>query len=209
VTVTVTPALAASAGYLDFESTGSQSEIASQGKGEVVKDLKATMVRVSAFSFGSGRDGVVPKGESIDSATGGAGAGKLTIGSQTSGAGAGKIASTGASLDVTVAPEGADKIFTLALGGKPIPNVRLIIYKDDVKDGGKIPVYSALMRNVRVVSADWTGSKTDKATTRVTLDYMSIELQKNTNADSPTPTAIIGGWNRISNTSDISTSIIN
>ncbi len=93
---TIAPALAATQAYLDFESTGSQSELPI--KGEVQdSDLKGTLVKVSAFSFGAGKDGFIPKS---------------TIGSATGGAGAGKITATPESMDVTVGMDATKSCLT-------------------------------------------------------------------------------------------------
>jgi type VI protein secretion system component Hcp len=182
---TIAPALAATQAYLDFESTGSQSELPI--KGEVQdNDLKGTLVKVSAFSFGAGKDGFIPKS---------------TIGSATGGAGAGKITATPESMDVTVGMDATQKLFDLAATGKVIPHVRLLVFKA-AKDGGKIPAFSALMSDVMIVSLNWAG-KGDKPTANVTLDYRTIELVENTKGVNGTgaPSAPIGGWDRIQNKS--------
>lgn len=181
---TIAPAAAATQAYLDFESTGSPGELPI--KGEVQdSDLKATLVKVSSFSFGLGKAGIVPK----------------SIGSATSGAGAGKVTATAESMDVTVGMDATQKLFDLAAAGKVIPHVRLLVYKT-AKDGGKIPAFSALMSDVMIVSLNWTG-KGDKPTANVTLDYRTLELMENTkgvNGTLTTPNAP-AGWDRIQNKS--------
>jgi type VI protein secretion system component Hcp len=185
LTVTAAPVLAAGQAYLDFESTGSQGELPVKGETQD-SDLKGTLVKVSAFSFGAGKDGVIPKG---------------AIGSATGGAGAGKVKATPESMDVTVGMDATQKLFDLAATGKEIPHVRLLVYKA-AKDGGKIPAFSALMSHVMIVSLNWTG-KGDKPTASVTLDYQQIEIVENTKgvngtADPKTP---ITGWDTIQNKS--------
>ncbi len=180
---TIAPAMAASQAYLDFESTGSPGEL--PVKGEVTdSDLKGTLVKVSAFSFGVGKDGVVPK----------------SIGSATSGAGAGKVTATPESMDVTVGMDATQKLFDLAATGKVIPHVRLLVFKA-AKDGSKIPAFSALMSDVMIVSLNWTG-KGDKPTASVTLDYRAIEIVENTKGVNGTGTPTTpAGWDRIQNKS--------
>jgi type VI protein secretion system component Hcp len=106
-------------------------------------------------------------------------------------------------MDVTVGMEATQKLFDLAATGKPVAHVRFLIYKD-AKDGGKIPLFSALLSDVSIVSLNWTG-KGDKPAANVTLDYKSIEIVKNSKADAPGDlTTVTAGWNRVQNLSDLS-----
>jgi type VI protein secretion system component Hcp len=185
LTVTAAPVLAASQAYLDFESTGSHGELPVKGETQD-SDLKGTLVKVSAFTFGIGKDGVIPKSR---------------IGSATGGAGAGKITATPESMDVTVGMDATQKLFDLAATGKVVPHVRLLVFKS-AKDGAKIPAFSALMSDVMIMSLNWNG-KGDKPTANVTLDYRTIEIVENTKgvngtADTKTP---IKGWDIIQNKS--------
>lgn len=188
LTATVAPALAAGETYLDFESTGSSSEL--PVKGEVKSsDMKSTMVRVMSFSWGAGKDGAIP-GAAIGSATGGAGAGK--------------IRATPESLDVVLGDEATSKLFGIAATGRPVAHVRLLVYKD-APDGGKVPLYSALMSNVFIVSLDWKGTKSDQPTAHVTLDYTTLQIQENTKgaSGSPSDAQTPISWDQITNKSVI------
>jgi type VI protein secretion system component Hcp len=186
LTVTVAPVLAASSAYLDFESTGSPGELPIKGESQD-SDLKSSMIKVSSFSFGSGKDGVIPS----------------AIGSASGGAGAGKVKATTESMDVTVGMDATQKLFDLAATGREVPNVRLLVFKV-AKDGGKIPAFSALMSHVNIVSLNWTG-KGDKPTANLTLDYQKIEIEENTKGVTGTgdPKTITPTWNQIENKSDL------
>ncbi len=191
---TAAPVLAATTEYLDFESTGSPSELPAKS---LVKssELKGTLVQISAFSFNVGKSGAVPKAA-------------INIGSQSGGAGAGKVMAPPASLDVTVGPESEKKLFDLAAAGTAIPHVRLLIFKEAGES--KIPTYTALLSHVQIVSANWTG-KDDKPTAQVTLDCQSIEIEKNTAASVPAngPAAgIIAKWDHTAGVSDLTSGAI-
>jgi type VI protein secretion system component Hcp len=191
LTVTVAPVLAASQAYLDFESTGSSGELPTNGEVQD-SDLKSTLVKVSAFSFGSGKDGVIPK----------------SIGSATGGAGAGRVKATTESMDVTVGMDATQKLFDLAATGRAIPNVRLLVFKV-APTGKKIPAFSALMSHVMIVSLNWTGGKGDTPTANVTLDYQKIEIVENTkgvNGAADTKNATTS-WDMIQNKSALTTGL--
>jgi type VI protein secretion system component Hcp len=194
VTVGLAPALAATIRVLDFESTGSLTEITT-GTSELQVPSFGTKVVVQAFSFVRGKDGAIPKGESIGSATGGAGAGK-------SDPGAGKVTGTVDALEIHVGPDAVTKLFNLAASGKSVAYVRLVVYSSAKSTAGMVPVFSALMSNVRIVSAAWSG-KNDKGSDIVTLDYGSIEILKNVNANAPDPKATAAGWSRVTNANEI------
>jgi type VI protein secretion system component Hcp len=183
--VTVSPAFAAGKMYLDFTSTGSPSE--KPMKAIQPTDVKSTNVEISSFQFGSGKPLVIPVSATAPK-----------IGSQTTGAGAGKA--TLESMDATLVGDG-QKLFDLAVSGKSITAVRLLIFKSG--KAGLTPTYTAVMHDVYITSTDWTGKPGDKPTARVTLDYASIEIEKNTNGDKDDP-KIPAGWNQVVNKSELS-----
>jgi type VI protein secretion system component Hcp len=179
--VTIAPALAAREVYLDFDSTGSPGEVPQ--KAIKSSDVKSTEIEVSSFSFGGGRDEVIPNGTA------------LNIGSASGGAGAGKR--TAQSMDVTVSVTGAQRLFDLASKGQVVREVRLLEFRTSPA-GALVPVYTAVMSNVVITSHDWSGKGTDKPTVSITLDFERIEVQENAKSTSDDPSTP-ASWNLTQN----------
>jgi hypothetical protein len=156
----------------------------------------ADRIAVQSFTFGSGKEGYIPFGNATSDRPG-----ELTtadpltspfvIGSKSgrpkpSPSAPAKVNPSSEALTVVLAPQYADRMMKLAQTGKPIPNVRLILYKSaGGVPGDALPFVIADMRVVRIVSDDWKGAPGDKASTNVTLDYLAIQIIKR-NATPPT-----------------------
>ena len=110
----------------------------------------------------------------IGSATGGAGAGKVTLTPATQS----KLTSNG--LDITVnAPPDQKAIFDGARLAKEIPLVRVNSYA--VNSNGELsPVYSAAFTGVLVTSVDWNGRDGDVPTQNISLKYASATIDQYT-----------------------------
>jgi type VI protein secretion system component Hcp len=151
-------------------------------------DIKPGWIEVDAFAFGAGKPKIVP-GESPLAKAAGPGS-----------------AST-ESLKITLPVSAEQEIFQFALTGKPIRVVRIRGFKR--KDGAFVPVFDVKLNNVWITAEDWKG-KGDKATTTVTLDYDSADGFKQTATSTPAPGSLPGGgvlpggWNRVTNTQEIS-----
>lgn len=159
LSITAAPASAAATrGYIDFNATTATSDLPTKG----FTGPKSEWIAVSNVKWDTSKDGVVP----IGSATGGAGAGKVT-----------KVPHKLEGITVTLAGD-KQKVFDLAVGGKTLPTVRLVMLKPTAT--GSEPYISVLMRDVVITSVEWKADGKDKPAETVTFNYAAVQISHNT-----------------------------